>query len=865
MHPASLLAILLFAVLCSGFTAFPSTAAPFVSDNGDASKTVAWSMADPSLAFAGIELAGDKATLPWTRVNVTWTTPSRFAANGSLDANLTADGTGLSLRADPTNYAIAGDFAVPLPWRYEASPGGNITASWDASNEAAVLRSATSESLWDGMDSASGWNSVNGAGAPFVNRTAHREGTGMLGLNFSLPSTPGSFAGLGHATSVDWSAADRMAVWILSPAVATPLSFNLTAYVGANLLDTAARPLVPGWQEVVVDLGELGPLRNVLVLLTLRVSGLNVPASTIYFDDLRIGNAARFNETAYVRQDTLKANATSTDPGTAALEFNWSLTDPPAGVRAVGVVNLTGPSGSFEGRFAGPAGPGWTAFTADVSGTTAAAGTYTLSLGLQVAVGNRSAAAVEARFDDVVLRFPNRRNGTYLSAAIALPAASEFLTVAWTLDAAGPTSVRTSLRSGNETTPGSASWGPWRSWTASGTFAADLPGAGFIQVQAHLMTTNASATPVVRGMDLAARHRAPFGTVSGIFSVPSDPPFRHWRTLNATLATPGGTSIAFSVGDGTYWQSAEVGMDLSAMTISPIHWSATLRTSDGLATPSLQRVALVYDYSGPVTRVVVTSLGALTVPSGAWLRLNATAFDAGDHAVVWDPSRFVWTTDDGAGEVYGNGSYRAGNVGDHNVTARLSGTNRSATVRVTVGPAVVRTPDGFAMVGIYGLGMLAVAAVGLVGYQVVIRRRFAIDDVFLISKDGRLMMHNTRRMRADRDEDILSGMLTAILAFLKDSDPEENGDLKRFEVGGKTTLLERGAHAYLAAVYSGRVPRWAGKDLRRFMTGLEANFGEVFARWSGDPEDLQGLKDFTSHFVSRVRYRPPRGANGRAA
>jgi len=148
------------------------------------------------------------------------------------------------------------------------------------------------------------------------------------------------------------------------------------------------------------------------------------------------------------------------------------------------------------------------------------------------------------------------------------------------------------------------------------------------------------------------------------------------------------------------------------------------------------------------------------------------------------------------------------------------------------------------------LGALLVAAVaGYVGYEFVIRRMFSIDDLFLISKDGRLLMHNTRRMRADRDPDILSAMLTAILSFLRDSDPEGNGELRRFQIGDKTTILERGVHAYLAAVYSGRVPRWAGKDLSRFMANLESRFGMRSRAGPGIPEDLQGLREFTGQFV----------------
>jgi len=47
------------------------------------------------------------------------------------------------------------------------------------------------------------------------------------------------------------------------------------------------------------------------------------------------------------------------------------------------------------------------------------------------------------------------------------------------------------------------------------------------------------------------------------------------------------------------------------------------------------------------------------------------------------------------------------------------------------------------------------------------------------------------------------------------------------------------------------------------MNDLEARFGERFARWSGDPDDLQGLKEFSERFVTRFRYRSfPLGKRG---
>src|SRR5207253_9806922 len=114
------------------------------------------------------------------------------------------------------------------------------------------------------------------------------------------------------------------------------------------------------------------------------------------------------------------------------------------------------------------------------------------------------------------------------------------------------------------------------------------------------------------------------------------------------------------------------------------------------------------------------------------------------------------------------------------------------------------------------------------------------------------------------DEDIQAAMLSAIMRFLVDIEREESGDLRRCQLGGKTALLQRGPNAYLAGVYAGRVPRWSEKDLRRFMDDLERRFGKVFARWSGDPADLHGLKEFSDRFVSRLRYRPARNDRGRA-
>jgi hypothetical protein len=863
---AFLAASLLFGILSPLVRAVPTE-----TDNGNASRTVSWKATDPGLVLQGVSIENGNATLPWTGANLSWRTPGEFVRNGSADPNLAVGPTAITLRADDTNYVRDPDFASAAPWTYEPSSFRNVTAVWDNVTRTALFRHSSSKTVipWDGMDTNPGtWIGLNGVA--WISTAGAHQPPGMLGLNFSLGPGPLAWAGVQRSQPVNnWSTNDRFVLWILASNASLPLTFNVTAYVGSTFHTTQAQRLAAGWQEVAVDLTQLGPARSSLVSLQLRVYGQNLPAGRVYFDDARVGNTKRFDETAWIRQTVVKANVTSSDTGNAMFRLNWSLPTASGVGRVIGIVNVTGPSGTSVRTFAAFPTPGWHAFVADVSGTSSLWGLYQINLGIRVVADNTSASSVEAHLTGVSILFPNRHNGTYLSAAVPLGAASDFLRVNWSFASSGPTTVRASVRSGNDSSLGSASWSAWRSWTSPGPQPVGLAAAGFVQIQVDLSTTNASVTPSLRGMVLESRHRSLVaGTITGVFPLAADmvPKLITWRTLRATDHNQPGSSISYAIGDGTSLRPVIPGTVLTNITWPSVHWSATLATTGGLATPRLERVDLIYEYLGVVVRVDIQCPGCASlggIGQGGTIRFSARALDVGSHVVSPAPADFVWTTDDKQGQVR-DGQYTAGEVGDHNVTATYRGTTLSQSIRVHV---VASWFDSM-MNNPYGVPVLASSALvvlAYVAYQYGIRRMFKVDDLFLIGKDGRLLMHNTRRMRADRDEDILSGMLTAILSFLRDSDPEENGELKRFEIGGKTTLLERGAHAYLVAVYSGKVPRWAGKDLKRFMTNLETNFGTSFASWSGDPADLQGLKEFTGHFVSRFRYRPPRRVHGRAA
>jgi len=840
--------------------------------NEDSSATVSWVMHNATgLTAQDITFSGGSALLPWQTNLTEWDRPSRFVENGTLDASVTASGPGLSLRPDPTNYVADGDFGTAASWSYQDGATGNVTARWNSTSGLAAMGHVATETSWENMDSVANWTYTSGI-TGFEETGGQREGAGMMGL--LVAGWSNGFGGASRSSGpANWSGSDRLLVWVEMNNSLT-VHFNITANIGSAsgpLRGTAPLALDVGWQRLIIDLNQLGPAssRGGLYNVMLRFNAGSVALGTWFFvDDLRLGTAEFFNETASVSQSLAKANVTSAAPGSGLLSFDWYVPGVAGIVAHEAVVNLSGPSGSSESPIPLIQFGQWQTYSADVSSTTAAPGSYTPTFRLRAEVDNATAVDARLWIDNVTLRFPDRHNGTYTSRAISLLSRSAFLNVTWTADVPVATTLTLRLRTGNNSVPGSAGWGSWSSWSASGRYDPNLDPNPFFQVRAEFGTTNASETPTLTSLILEARHRVVTGLiVSDLYTVPSPQGILHWRRFDAAFNATPSSSISYSVNDSSERYAVVSGSDLSGMHGRSIRWEARFTTSDGLVTPSLSLVTLTYEYLGPIQSVVVSPSGVINATSGDRLHLRATARDAGGH--VLPTVNFTWSTTAPGGLEYDNdnATFVAGAVGLYRVVAAVQGLGNSGSVWVNVSAAPEQTSFGDVLwswpLWPYFLAILGAAGTGFVGYEVWARRVFAIDDVFLIKKDGRLIMHNTRRMRADRDEDILSGMLTAILAFIRDSDPEENGELKRFEIGGKTTLLERGEHVYLTAVYSGRVPRWAVGDLRRFVRDLEAKFGNAFATWDGSPEDLQGVKAYVDRLATRARYRrpPPRNAS----
>jgi len=130
-------------------------------------------------------------------------------------------------------------------------------------------------------------------------------------------------------------------------------------------------------------------------------------------------------------------------------------------------------------------------------------------------------------------------------------------------------------------------------------------------------------------------------------------------------------------------------------------------------------------------------------------------------------------------------------------------------------------------------------------------RGFAIDDIFLMYNDGRLIQHTTRRLRADMDVDIFTSMLTALQGFVKESvGRDSGGELGSMEYGGNKVLLEKGKYVVVAVVITGGEPAGFRDDMRAAVRNIEGELGAVLSDWDGSVARLAGAQMFLERLGS---------------
>ena len=113
---------------------------------------------------------------------------------------------------------------------------------------------------------------------------------------------------------------------------------------------------------------------------------------------------------------------------------------------------------------------------------------------------------------------------------------------------------------------------------------------------------------------------------------------------------------------------------------------------------------------------------------------------------------------------------------------------------------------------------------------------YRVEQVFLIhAETGLLLAHVTAPDLSVPDADLISGMLTAIQDFVRDSfRPAEGGTLTAFTVGEHTVHVEAGPHALLAGVIRGQCPESVPLGLQRTLEQIHLEYAPQLGDFEGD-------------------------------
>lgn len=124
------------------------------------------------------------------------------------------------------------------------------------------------------------------------------------------------------------------------------------------------------------------------------------------------------------------------------------------------------------------------------------------------------------------------------------------------------------------------------------------------------------------------------------------------------------------------------------------------------------------------------------------------------------------------------------------------------------------------------------------------RLRYRVDQVFLIHRDTGLLLHHVAAEGVVvQDQHVLSGMLTAIQDYVRDSfGATQDQTLDQFQVGEWTVWVEQGSRAYLAGVIRGTPPASLRERFRDVLDRIHAEQAESLVSFEGDAAPFQTVQ-----------------------
>ena len=140
---------------------------------------------------------------------------------------------------------------------------------------------------------------------------------------------------------------------------------------------------------------------------------------------------------------------------------------------------------------------------------------------------------------------------------------------------------------------------------------------------------------------------------------------------------------------------------------------------------------------------------------------------------------------------------------------------------------------------------------------------YRVEQIFLIhKKTGLLLQHVVAPAVAIQDPDMVSGMLSAIQEFVRDSFQASQGEtLNTLQVGELEVWVEQGPQAILAAVIRGQAPEQMHFTLRERLEDVHRGCGPALNDFEGNAAPFEALRAdlepcLEARFKSEARAKP---------
>ncbi|MCJ2533261.1 MAG: hypothetical protein LN411_05010 [Candidatus Thermoplasmatota archaeon] len=153
---------------------------------------------------------------------------------------------------------------------------------------------------------------------------------------------------------------------------------------------------------------------------------------------------------------------------------------------------------------------------------------------------------------------------------------------------------------------------------------------------------------------------------------------------------------------------------------------------------------------------------------------------------------------------------------------------------------------------LFFVGLAAtLACINIAGFFMIWRSSpTIIDEIFLMTPAGMLMKHYTRRLRPDRDEHIMAGMLTAVQNFIKESFDEHGGKLKEIRFENYDVVISHSKAVVIAAIISTKKSEKMRMQLKEVTEEIEERFGDKLTNWSGDTAEIADVDHLMKRLIS---------------